>query len=78
MNRITRNVLVWVYSALAAALGGIGTAVSAAVGGQVVGAMNFTPRQLAVVALSGAVCAVAAYLKNSPLPRLGDEPQKEG
>lgn len=75
----TGKVLLWLYGALAAALGGVGTAVAAVVGGAVVGALDFTWRQLGVVAIGGAIAAAAGYLKESPLPDLrgtypGNEP----
>ena len=70
-----KPVLVWAYSLLAAAIGGIGTALCAAISGQAIGALNFTPRQIGAVAIGGALSAVAMYLKNSPLPAI-DEAKK--
>lgn len=70
----TQKLIVWAYSAAAAVLGGVGTALTAAVSGQAIGAIDFTPRQLGAIAIGGAITALAAYLKNSPLPALfGDD-----
>lgn len=68
MTTLTHKVLVWIYSGVAAILGGVGTAVSAVVGGQVIGSVPFTPRQLWATAIGGAIFSLAAYLKSSPLP----------
>lgn len=70
IKRDIRLIIVWAYSALAAAVGGIGTALGAVLGGQAIGAINFTSRQLGAIAIGGAVTAVAAYLRNSPLPKI--------
>lgn len=72
VNPIAKKVLLWMYSATAAAIGGVGTALSASLGGQMIGAVSFTPRQLWAVAIGGAVTAVASYLKTSPLPKIDD------
>lgn len=65
-----QKLLVWAYSLAAAIIGGVGTAVTAAISGQAIGALDFTPRQIYAIAIGGAVTAAAAYLKNSPLPQL--------
>lgn len=68
----TGRVFLWFYSLVAAAVGGVGTAISVYISGQAIGAMNFTPRQIGAIALGGAITAAAAYLKSSPLPDLRD------
>jgi hypothetical protein len=64
------KLLLWFYSLIAAALGGIGAAITSALAGQAIGALDFTPRQIGAIAIGGAIVAVAAYLKEKPLPRL--------
>lgn len=65
-----KKVGIWLYSLLAAVLGGVGTAVGSVLAGQAIGALNFTARQLGAIALGGGLTAAAAYLKTSPLPKL--------
>lgn len=72
MNPIARKLVIWFYSLIAAIVGGVGSSVGAVVTGQVVGALNFTPRQLGAVAIGGAAMAAAAYLAKSPLPTIED------
>ena len=72
MNPVARKLAIWFYSLIAAAVGGIGTALTATVAGQAVGALDFTPRQIGAVAIGGAITAVAAYLKDKPLPKLDE------
>jgi hypothetical protein len=72
VNSVARKLVIWVYSLIAATIGGIGTSVGAVVTGQMVGALNFTPRQLGAIAVGGAVSAAAAYLAKSPLPKLDE------
>jgi hypothetical protein len=72
LNAVARKLLIWFYSLIAAAAGGIGTSVGAFIGGQVSGAVSFTPRQLAAVAISGAIFSAAMYLAKSPLPKIED------
>lgn len=72
MNVVTKRLIVWVYSLVAATIGGVGTALSAFIAGQAIGAFNFTPRQIGAIAIGGAITAAAAYLKSSPLPKLED------
>ena len=69
----TQKVILWLYSLVAAGIGGVGTAVSASIAGQAFGAIDFTPRQLSAIAVGGAITAVAAYLKDKPLPRIIEE-----
>jgi len=68
-----RKLMTWAYSGIAATVGGIGTAVTSVFGGQIIGSLDFTPRQVGAIAIGGAVTALAAYLKNSPLPAITDD-----
>lgn len=60
----------WVYALCAAVIGGAATSVVSIVGGQMVGAATFTPRQLLTIAAVSAIVNAAMYLKQSPLPKV--------
>jgi hypothetical protein len=77
MNRATKKIFLWIYTGIAAVLGGVGSAVLAAGSGQVFGAINFTGRQLISIAVGGAVTAAAGYLVKSPLPKIDDDLQTD-
>lgn len=58
----------WAYSGLAGIIGGVATSIVSVAGGQVIGAVPFTPRQLATVAIVSVLINAAMFLKQSPLP----------
>lgn len=60
----------WLYGLVAGAIGGGATAIVSIAGGQVIGAADFTPRQLLTIAGVSAIVNAALYLKQSPLPKL--------
>ncbi|MGA2890320.1 MAG: hypothetical protein ABSE51_19930 [Terracidiphilus sp.] len=63
------NWKMWFHSLAAAAIGGAASSITAAIA--VPSAFNFTPQgleNLAKVAVGGALLAVGALLKQSPLP----------
>jgi hypothetical protein len=60
----------WLYGVIAAAIGGGAAALTTIPAGQIFGAADFTPRQLASVFLGSAIASAALYLKQSPLPKI--------
>lgn len=69
-NRILNTFIVYLYGAVAAAIGGFVTALGSYFGGQIIGAVDFTQRQIVAVAIAGAVTGVIGYFKTAPAPRL--------
>ncbi len=60
----------WLYGLGGGVIGGAATSIVTLVGGQVVGAAAFTPRQLVTVGVISAIVNAALYLKQSPLPKV--------
>ena len=58
----------WVYTLIAAAISAAASTVVANPLASAIGAQQFTPRQLGILALSSAIIAVAGILRKSPLP----------
>jgi hypothetical protein len=58
----------WLYTIAAAGVSAAATAITANPIASVLGAQQFTPRQLGIMALSAAVVAIAGVLRKSPLP----------
>ena len=72
MNAVVKKLGLWFYGLVAAALGSVGSVGGAYIGGKVFGAADFTLRQLGAVCAGGAIVAILAYLKQSPLPKIDD------
>lgn len=58
----------WLYTIISAAIGAAATTIAANPIASVLGAQQFTPRQLGILAASSALVAVAGVLRKSPLP----------
>jgi hypothetical protein len=58
----------WLYTIISAAIGAAATTIAANPLASVLGAQQFTPRQLGILAASSALVAVAGVLRKSPLP----------
>ena len=58
----------WIRSLLSAGISAAASTIAANPIAQILGANQFTPRQLGVMAVSSAVVAMAAVLRKSPLP----------
>lgn len=67
-----QKLLVWIWNLVNAVLGGVGVAGTAVVGGAATGAATFTPRQLGVVVVGGAIVALFNYIRSNRLPDLFD------
>ena len=67
-----QKLLVWIWNLINAIFGGVGVAGAAVVGGAATGAATFTPRQLGVVVVGGAIVATFNYLRTNRLPELFD------
>jgi hypothetical protein len=61
---------VWVWDLVNAAITGLATSMGTVITGEAVGALNFTPRQLIAVAISGAVFGAINYIRQRRLPEL--------
>lgn len=66
----------WLYGLIGGAIGGGATVISALPVGAIIGAADYTPRQLVGMFVSGAIVSAALYLKQSPVPEVieVDEP----
>lgn len=73
MSSFKRRLAVWLWDLFNAFLSGIATGLLSIVGGEAVGAVDFTPRQLLVVSIVGGVVSAANYVRNRRLPAIDTE-----
>ena len=64
------RLVVWVWDLLNAFVSGIATGALSVLGGQAVGAVDFTGRQLAVVSVVGGLVSAANYVRQRRLPEI--------
>lgn len=76
-RRVAAYFLVYMYGLVAGAVGGGISALGSIPLGSMMGAPDFTPRQLWVIFIGAAITSGAAYLKQSPHPRLIVRPDGE-
>lgn len=65
-----RRLLVWLWDLVNAVVTGTATALGSVVTGEVIGSLDFSPRQLLAVALSGALFGAINYIRQRRLPAL--------
>lgn len=66
---------VWIWDLVNAFLSGIATGLLSVVGGEAVGAIDFSPRQLLVVSVVGGVISAANYIRQRRLPEIDAVPE---
>lgn len=64
----------WLYTLLSAGISAAATSIAANPIATAIGASQFTPRQLVIMAASSAIVAIAGILRKSPLPDRSTRP----
>lgn len=67
-----QKLLVWVWNAINASMGGAATGGLAILGGAAIGAASYTPRQILSNCLAGAGVALFMYIRSNRLPEMFD------